>query len=225
LVTELTKLPKEIVNIIKDWTLVSPSQQLIEKRYEPQLFSRSCYTHPYIDGNDQIIYSRMDRDCKHEMIGQYKLNNHHFLSIDLPTPVCKKNNQYIGPWEGEKFSTSYCGKCFSPTIYYKDLSTKIDDDTWAHGLCINCDKIRHCLLAEKDDQICAINLECVLCEKLVCSHAVHKRIFNTQTYGESETFGASKKLEKILCTFCKQTFTTKLSPSETRESLIKSCAG
>jgi hypothetical protein len=192
LVIEFTKLPKDIVKIIKDYTIVSPKQQFIDKCCEPQTFTFDCYKG-----------GRIDNSCKHEIIGQYKLAEDDTLTIHhLPTRTCKRNMRWSTSWLATNISTTYCGKCH---CFYSSINVSKDSqfssgwsNGWMNNCCVKCSLIDFCLLAEKDDQICETNLECVVCEKFICSHVVHKNIFDKSS--------KSKKSVKILCIFCQEIF-------------------
>jgi hypothetical protein len=192
-VEDVSNFPKEIVNIIREYTFVLPREQYKEKYSRTQLFRAYC-----IDKEWESYDGRIDSSCNHLMMNQPGDPQ----GKKLPKK-CTRTKQELG-WRPTEFSIHNCRKCnnIDGNSYIVPEGHSINGRTliilnnnrsnknFQFDACYVCDKIDFCPSAEKDDEICLMKFQCFLCEEFTCDHGIRKQVAPGS----------------LLCTSCQQTF-------------------
>ena len=187
----LPSFPKEIVNIVFQYTIVSGCEQYIEKYSKPQLFKGKCYKRVHGFG------AAVDDSCKHEMIVN---------SRDECPKYCDKKRDMIISWYAQEYNVGYCS-CKSLPSYITPLKFTSDDSSNydkynSFQACKFCSKIYFCSLAKSDSEICHMKKNCKSCGRFACKHGTINENHDTNSDDDYKVVDN--------CIFCK-----KLSPSET----------
>jgi hypothetical protein len=158
-----TSWPKEVVNIIFQYTIVSAKEQYSYKYSQLRLFSARCSNAP----------------CDHKAFSIFK---------KIKPEKCAKTGKKLS-WISKEHKRNNCIRCDCKSSYVsinnygyqsypnsnKDYKEKCDYKE-SFDACMNCSKIEFCQFAEQDDQICLIDFDCHFCKEKICSHQVHEKI-------------------------------------------------
>jgi hypothetical protein len=186
------RFPKDVVNIIFQYSLVPARQQYIDKYSRPQLFRALCFKkvmREYYGGRLEEG-EELDSSCEHKMIG--KVNSDGVVDKRQFPKRCKRNKHMLLSWQSTEFYRHHCRDCKDENSYILHPGVKSERDTRVPGErreykgkhdyntpfqgCLKCGLIEFCPLAQKDDQICLMDYWCHLCEQNICSHQVYKQI-------------------------------------------------
>jgi hypothetical protein len=193
------RMPKEIINIIKEYAIIPARQQFTEKYFGVQQYEGMC-----------AGYHRDTCKKKYEKMDVNTMNK-------IKNNSCQKCKGYVS-WRAMNNELRICNSCNakgdSRIVQQRyddeeDESEKIDESkdhaydnqpslgsrkSMVFNACKNCSIIDFCPLAESScpEEICLFNIACILCRQKVCKHSIYEEIVGKD------------KMDKCLCKPCGQ---------------------
>jgi hypothetical protein len=142
-----TELPVVLVNIIRDYTLVDPRQQLIDKYFGDNIsatFTSQCYFCAS-QSTSLFIYTPRIKT----------ITSHSLLKTMQNYETCRVCKNSVLKWiqsKDDKYSYSNCMDCMTNGQNYKNSMVK-NDNEYLYA-CRTCSNITYRFDAKKDDDIC-----------------------------------------------------------------------
>jgi hypothetical protein len=141
-----TSLPTDLVNIIRNYTIVDPQQQLIDKYFGDNI-------------SLMVTSQRFGSNFQEKITITSHSSLKKLMVEDRFTRFQSKENKYT-------YSNCYeCRKVDS----YSTVKIKGSNNHYSY-ICHLCDKMDYCGEAKKDDDICNYNNSCSLCKNYICDH-------------------------------------------------------
>ena len=139
-------LPTAIIDIIQDYTITLPREQFRLKYSEPEMYTMKCWKCGKI--SEPMLKELVDRCFK-----------------------CECGDRQRESWPVLDYTYEDCKSCKTVGSYVDTINGHLKNAN-IFNACKECDNIDFCHFAERDDEICLLRYQCLICKEHVCKHNV-----------------------------------------------------